>query len=137
MVEKFEKKFLGTWWVNQISNGCLEKFKKITLLAVAILFLFTFFNLILGHLVQIDWQWPFSSVHSIMMVNQPSLVSGGVCPPTFNLSTITCNVMVYAPIHSSYFSSTLFSSVVFPLLKSLHKLCIDYESPFRPVGVEG
>ncbi len=33
---------------NQISNGCLQKFqKKISLLAVAILFLFTYFNLIL------------------------------------------------------------------------------------------
>jgi hypothetical protein len=32
---------------NQISNGCLEKFQQISLLAVAILFLFTFFNLIL------------------------------------------------------------------------------------------
>ncbi len=32
---------------NQISNGCLEKFQKNSLLAVAILFLFTFFNLIL------------------------------------------------------------------------------------------
>ncbi len=39
------------WWrqqCNQISNGCLEIFKKIiTLLTVTILFLFTFFNLIL------------------------------------------------------------------------------------------
>jgi hypothetical protein len=31
---------------NQISNGCLEKFQKISLLAVAILFSYTFFNLI-------------------------------------------------------------------------------------------
>ncbi len=39
------------WWrqqCNQISNGCLEIFKKIiTLPSVTILFLFTFFNLIL------------------------------------------------------------------------------------------
>ena len=39
------------WWkqqCNQISNGCLEIFKKIiTLLTLTVLFLFTFFNLIL------------------------------------------------------------------------------------------
>jgi hypothetical protein len=39
------------WWrqqCNQISNGCLEIFKKIiTLPSVTVLFLFTFFNLIL------------------------------------------------------------------------------------------
>ncbi len=39
------------WWrqhCKQISNGCLEIFKKIiTLLTVTVLFLFTFFNLIL------------------------------------------------------------------------------------------
>jgi hypothetical protein len=39
------------WWkqqCNQISSGCLEIFKKIiTLLTLTVLFLFTFFNLIL------------------------------------------------------------------------------------------
>jgi hypothetical protein len=25
MVEKFEKKFLGTWWVNRIICNCIEK----------------------------------------------------------------------------------------------------------------
>jgi hypothetical protein len=40
--------FRVLYWCNQISNECLEIFKKIiTLPSVTVLFLFTFFNLIL------------------------------------------------------------------------------------------
>ncbi len=47
-----------------------------------------------------EWQWPHSVVHSIMMVNQPSLVRvrvGVARPSPFTLSTITSKVGVYAP----------------------------------------
>ncbi len=47
----------------------------------------------------IEWQWPHSDVHSIMMVNQPSLVRvrvGVARPSPFTLSTITSKVGVYA-----------------------------------------
>jgi hypothetical protein len=48
--------------------------------------------------VQIDWQWPLTGVHSIMMVNssQPG-ESGGCIPSPFTLSTILSEAVVYAP----------------------------------------
>ncbi len=47
--------------------------------------------------VQIDWLWPLSGVHSIMMVNSAHPgVGGGARPPPFH------SVVLY----SSYFSST-------------------------------
>ncbi len=37
-----------------------------------------------------EWQWPFSGVHSIMMLKSAQ----GSCPPPFTLSTITSKVVV-------------------------------------------
>jgi hypothetical protein len=59
------------------------------------------------------------SVHSIIMENsaQPDEgCGGGARHPSFTVSIITSKVVVYAPAeradtHSSYFSSTFFSSV--------------------------
>jgi hypothetical protein len=45
--------------------------------------------------VQIDWHWPLSGVHTIVMVNsaQPVVGGGPARPPPFTLSTITsCGV---------------------------------------------
>ncbi len=47
--------------------------------------------------VQIDWQWPLSGLHSIMIVNSARSGEGGgcmPCPPPFTLSTITSKVVV-------------------------------------------
>ncbi len=70
--------------------------------------------------VQIDLQWPLSGLHSIMMINSAQPVEGaGGGLHSFPLSL---NIHHYeqsygvrqlrGQIHSPYFSSTLFSSVV-------------------------
>jgi hypothetical protein len=48
---------------------------------------------------QIEWQWPLSGVHSIMMVNSAKPGEGGGCTPIppFTLSTIKSEVVMYAP----------------------------------------
>jgi hypothetical protein len=60
-----------------------------------------------------EWQWPLSGIHSIMMenVSQAGMV-GGCTPPPFTISTITHNVVEYAPAERAdtpppYFYSTL------------------------------
>jgi hypothetical protein len=59
-----------------------------------------------------EWQWPLSDVHSIMMVNQPSLVRGGGARlPPFTLFTITYKVVVYAPAPAGRYTPPCFSSI--------------------------
>jgi hypothetical protein len=73
-----------------------------------------------GDGLQIDWQLPLSGAHSIMMVNsaQPGEDERGARPPPFHsiYCTITSRVVASTlplrrQIHSSYFCSTLFSTV--------------------------
>jgi hypothetical protein len=67
---------------------------------------------------QIEWHWPLSGVHSIMMVNsaQPGEGVGAARPSPLSLylpsiAKLWCFLQLRGQTNSSYFSSTLFSSV--------------------------
>jgi hypothetical protein len=69
--------------------------------------------------VQIDRQWPLSGVHSIMMVKsaQPGEGGGGCTRSPFRFiyhhkQSFLCTLQLKGQIHFSYFSNTLFSSVL-------------------------
>ncbi len=65
---------------------------------------------------QIEWQWPLSGVHTIMMVNsaQPG-EGGGARPPPFTLSTITSKVVLNAPAERADKLLPTFSPLAFLL----------------------
>ncbi len=66
---------------------------------------------------KIDWQWPLSGIHCIMMVNsaQPGWWGVHVLPFSLYITSsrakLWCTLQPRGQRHSSYFSSTLFSSV--------------------------
>ncbi len=45
-------------------------------------FMYQVVVLVTDERLQIDWQWPLSGVHSIMMVNSAQPGEGGKCAPT-------------------------------------------------------
>jgi hypothetical protein len=102
---------------NQISNGCLEKFQKISLLAVAIMFLFTFFNLILDapriyvlcgqYFVECENTWIWSG-------------SGGSCSVGSRLAASSCKPIQLTQYHPTkyIFFDTYMSLQILPHLSS-------------------
>jgi hypothetical protein len=63
--------------------------------------------------IQIDWQWPLSGVHSIMLVNSALAGEGGGVDDLPLLSTITSKVVVYAQAERA---DTLLLFILHPLL---------------------
>ncbi len=63
------------------------------------------------------WQWPFSGVHSIVMVKSAQHdEGGGARPPPFTLSTIMSKVVVYTPAEMA---DTLPLFLLYPYMNSV------------------
>ncbi len=75
----------------------------------------------------LDWRWPLSGVHSIMMVKSAQSGVGGGCTPfPFTLSTITSKVVVYAPAERAFIYTYIYTyTYTLPLYPYMYSVVLD------------